>query len=204
MNWIRSDIFSNNSTGICCFYITFASQNCHLNTQKRKKKTTPWTVFDSHTFPWYILYCFLLLGWIQNRFTSLDFVKHCHVWEDRRGKPPQRKRNQSFSDDCVLMLSDWGPAFVRVCLEISSLTFPLTSDRDATLHRRAKPNQRRTSTKICVCGRRGGGLLIQPHICFWRVHSQVLNVVIDSSESLLKKKKKKERQRNQDKLQLRK
>lgn len=37
MNWIRSDIFSNNSTGICCFYITFASQNCHLNTQKRKK-----------------------------------------------------------------------------------------------------------------------------------------------------------------------
>lgn len=84
---------------------------------------------------------------------------------------------------------------------LSDVPFDLWPGRNITQEGETEPEE--DFNQISVCGRRGGVcLLIQPHICFWRVHSQVLNVVIDSSDSL--KRKKKERQRNQDKLQLRK
>lgn len=80
-----------------------------------------------------IFIAILLLGWIQNRFTSLDSVKHCG--DSRPAGGGQQK-------------ALWGRT--SVCLT----TFPLTSEQDTKLRNN------------------------------WPVHSQVLNVVIDSSESL--------------------
>lgn len=62
----------------------------------RRVNTWKNTTTDSHLLPRYNLYCYFLLVRVQNRFTSLDLVKHCHTstsrgthWGRRRDARPQ-------------------------------------------------------------------------------------------------------------------